>query len=293
MDDMPQAFLIILRLFGVYPLQHKFYKCYGLALIAASTYCFISATQMKESELFSEYHDLVLLVDEVFTFLMTLTSVTSIFFIAFFYPNRVECILEDLTMFRKVTGVKCSFSRYKFWILFLLYTTSYVVSITLDTTVWNEEVGFEIYKYYVGRNVQFLQVDMLVLLEMWLCLELWCRFKALNKHLRHYIKRACLGTSICNIFDTIKVLDRSTIEWKVTKIRKMKRLHNLLCDTLETFSVVFGPLILLETLSATSLIVQYTLEFIYYTLVKEVSTSNIGVNGLVLVIDNAVRIIAN
>nr|CAH7755506.1 unnamed protein product [Callosobruchus chinensis] len=293
MNDIPRAFLVILRLFGIYPLQENVYKCYGLMLMAASTYCFISATQMKESDSFADYHDLVTLSDEVFTFFLTITSVTSILVITFLYPNRVEHILEDLSMFEKLTGAKCSFCRYKFWILFLLFGSSYVISITIDTIVWTKAVGFQIYKYYVGRNVQFLQVDAMVLLEMWLCLELWSRFKALNKHLRLCIKRAYLGTSVCNIFSTTKKLDGSNIELKVLKIRKLKRLHNFLCDTLESFNLVFGPLILLETISAISLIVQYTLVFVYYMLINyKYSSENIGVNGLIFVIDNACYVFA-
>nr|CAI5817475.1 unnamed protein product [Callosobruchus analis] len=279
MDNIPQPFLIILRLFGVYPLEKSIYKCYVVVLIAASAFSFISATEMKESDTFAKYRDLVPLSDEVFTFLLTISSIACNLYIIFLYPNRLQSILEDLNVFERMIDAKCSFSGFKFWTLFILFGSTYIMSTIFDTIVWLDAVGFEIYKYYIGRNAQLIQ----------------SRYKALNEDLRLFSRYACLGTSIQNTFKAIKELDEdeATVEWRVLKIRKLKMLHNLLCDTLQSFNVVFGPLILLETLSAISVIVEYTLVFAYYLVIHYqpgTPVDTLLVDGLLYIVPSAIKL---
>nr|CAH7755504.1 unnamed protein product [Callosobruchus chinensis] len=90
-------------------------------------------------------------------------------------------------------------------------------------------------------------------------------------------------------------LDQSTVERSVLKIRKLKKLHNWLCEILESFNGVFGPIILLEAMCAMSLIIQYTLEFMYLFVYRKYLSNisaKIMVNGLLFVIQNAVKLFA-
>nr|CAI5821503.1 unnamed protein product [Callosobruchus analis] len=143
--------------------------------------------------------------------------------------------------------------------MFLLFITNNTVTALVDSVIRIKANGWTYYKYYIGRYVQVLQVDMLILLEVWLCLELWNQFKALNGHLSLYIKGVYSSTNECN---TIKDLDYSTTECIILNIGKVRRLHNLLCDIVETFDEVFGASMLLETITVMSLIVQHTLRFV-------------------------------
>nr|CAI5867723.1 unnamed protein product [Callosobruchus analis] len=295
MDKIPQPFLIILRLFGVYPLQKPVYKCYVVVLVTASAFSFISATKMKDNDMFTKNRDLVKLSDEVFTILLTITSIACNLYIIFLYPSRLQGILEDLNMFETTIDAKCSFGGFKFWILFILFVSTYIAATVFETVIWLEVSEFKFYKYYVGRNVQIIQVDMVILLEMLLCLELWSRYKALNEDLRLFSKHSCLGASVQNIFNAIKELDEdeATVEWRVLKIMKLKKLHNLLCDTVQSFNVVFGPVMLLETLSAISLIAEYTLVFAYYLVIHHrphTPVVTLLVDGLLYIIPSAIKL---
>ncbi|VEN46238.1 unnamed protein product, partial [Callosobruchus maculatus] len=137
---------------------------------------------------------------------------------------------------------------------------------------------------------------MLLLLVIWLCLELWNQFKALNDHLSLFIGRVYLSTGINNTSNTINDLYQTTIECRVLRIKKLKRLHNLLCDILESFNGVFGPIILLEAICAMILIVPYTLGFVYFFGYMEYGLNDIWVmamvNGLHLIIQSVVKLFA-
>ncbi|VEN60312.1 unnamed protein product, partial [Callosobruchus maculatus] len=136
---------------------------------------------------------------------------------------------------------------------------------------------------------------MLILLELWLCLELWNQFNGLNEHLSIFIEPVYFSTSISNVCNTINYLNQSTIEWRVLKVRKLKRLHSLLCDILESFNGVFGPIIVLQTICAMVQVVEYTLEFVYYFIyVNYVSEGSVAMmwNGLHFIIQSVGKLFA-
>ncbi|VEN60311.1 unnamed protein product, partial [Callosobruchus maculatus] len=180
--------------------------------------------------------------------------------------------------------------------LFILFIINYLVTVFVDPVFWMDTVKFSDFQCYVGRYFQAFQVNMLILLVVWLCLELWNQFKALNDHLSLFVKRVYLSTGISNICNTINDLDQTTIDCRVLKIKKLKRLHNLLCDILESFNGVFGPIILLEAICAMILIVQYTLEFVYLFVYLKYGLNDIWVtvmvNGLHFIIQSVVKLFA-
>nr|CAH7755505.1 unnamed protein product [Callosobruchus chinensis] len=59
MSNIPQTFLIILKLLGIYPSQRHAYKCYVMVLIAASMCSFGSVTYTKDAEALVQQRNLI------------------------------------------------------------------------------------------------------------------------------------------------------------------------------------------------------------------------------------------
>ncbi|KAJ8941036.1 hypothetical protein NQ318_015512 [Aromia moschata] len=245
------------------PPIHKFYAIIlQLAIIVGFCY----SVYGKQTPLFDTYSYIVKLVDQIATFVLTLTNISTITLTVFCYPKKFGKILRDLSHFD--SRVSCVFKRKMCLFVFTVIAFHVMVAITIimDWYAWSSGVGFNMYKFYVARDFQIYHVSVTMLLVFWMAVEIGCRFSALND----------LLTKVSANFCYVKLdgpskefAHRAQLKLNYRGIKSIAKLHNFLCDILNDFNRIFGLILLFAVVFFITFIVLYTIALITYTIMDD------------------------
>ncbi|CAH2002379.1 unnamed protein product [Acanthoscelides obtectus] len=197
-------------------------------------------------------------IDEIYNLLLFVCCTVSQIYMVFLHPQKVQEILQAISTTENAPYKNIS-PKSLFWIAFCVISIEAIAVLTADTILWTDMVGFKLYQFYILRNVQYYQTDMMLLLEMWLCIEQKCRFKHLNVQLDDILKKFNVDAKKAS-----KGLNSFQIE---IEVRRIKKCHNRLCNITETFCEVFGTLIVLQVIFHICIVISYTLNIMHYLLI--------------------------
>nr|CAH7755502.1 unnamed protein product [Callosobruchus chinensis] len=267
-----KPFMFFLRFFGMFPYSGKpdVHKAYVLVLIMATIFGYVVCTVAKETWLFTGYPKVMKFVDQTYNAYLLIVCVVSQVCMVFLYPQKIQNLLHDISI-TDTTDIKGISSKCVFWIAFCVCSFGTIFILSIDTVIWLYTVGFDRYKYYILRNIQYYQTNMMLLFEMWLCLEQRNRFKYLNDQLKNtleqFISADCKKNS--------KEIDRFQV---AVEVKNMKKSHNRLCNIAECFNEMFGALLVLQVIFLISIVISYTLNVMHYLLVLNDEIINVFLN---------------
>lgn len=239
------------------------YKLYAVIIQSILIFGFITSVCGKQSFLFDSYLSTVKTIDQIANVFLTLASVTTSLLTVFLYPNKLHKLFQDIGMFDKILG-KCSKKQTNlFWLSFLFIQVMALLTISLDSWVWTSGLGYEMYKYYVVRDIQYYQVNVMVLFIFWFAMEIYYRYKLLNELLMKCIEELCQEGLY---FSSIN-LNRMERKINYKNLKHISKLQNFLFDITNAFNGIFGIMILFTVLFYIMYMVQYTAELIFYTII--------------------------
>lgn len=234
------------------------YKIIIIWFLIISMAAYVHSVLGKMSDLFKEFFFFIKLTDQASSFFLTLTVEIMIILNIFIFGNKFKNYLLNMVNLDNKLKMELFLHGKAFWLYAAIVECSKVLIIGMDAYAWISTVGFETYKYYIIRGLQYYKLNINIFLVFWITLEIRKRFYIINTMLKNCLMDIVTDVSLNETGDGKPPVPR--------QIKDLIRLHNQLCDILDQHNQIWGIVIMFSTIFMIIYIVQYTAILIHYSI---------------------------
>lgn len=232
------------KLLGVIP-SNEVYTFFVIILILISYGYYLYGHFGEYKQEFNEFTLTISFIDQIAVGLLTLCNLITVAS-AHYNRKKLGHFLEGMNRFEVIVANETT--DRVFWITFVSLNIIVIFTVFMDATSYGVYFGWNLYKFYIPRNIQFYHINVAIYFLYFVVYEIKKGFSKVNQSFEN-LEIASFG----KIF-----VDSRYSKNRLHAIKDLKKRYNNLYKIVNQYNSVFGLILISFIMFTIVIIVEYT-----------------------------------